>query len=50
MLLTVKERKICFQNFIRSRTEVERREKKNKLKEVKDRFRSLLDGAKLHQK
>ncbi len=50
MLLTVKERKACFQAFIRSRTEEERREKKNKLKALKERFRSLLETAKLTPK
>lgn len=50
MLLTVKERKACFQAFIRSRTEEERKERKSKLKEVKEQFRSLLEGAKLNSK
>ena len=47
VLLTVKERKSCFEAFIRSRTEEERREKKNKLKETRDQFKHLLEGAKL---
>lgn len=50
LLLTVKERKACFEAFIRSRTEEERKEKKNKIKEVKTQFRSLLEQAKLHPK
>ena len=50
MLLTVKERKGCFQAFIRSRTEEERREKKNKLKAMKEQFQSLLESAKLTPK
>ena len=50
LLLTQKERKACFQAFIRSRTEEERRERKNQLKEMKEKFRSLLEGAKLHSK
>lgn len=50
MLLTVKERKTCFEAFIRSRTEEERRERKSKLKEARDSFKSLLEGAKLHPK
>ena len=50
MLLTVKERKACFEAFIRSRTEEERKERKNKLKETKEQFRSLLEGAKLSPK
>ena len=50
MLLTAKERKACFQSFIRSRTEEERREKKNKLKAMREQFRSLLETAKLTPK
>jgi transcription elongation regulator 1 len=50
VLLTVKERKACFQAFIRSRTEEERRERKTKLKEMKEQFRSLLESAKLTAK
>ncbi len=50
LLLNVKERKVCFESFIRSRTEEERREKKNKLKETRDQFKQLLETAKLHAK
>lgn len=50
VLLAVKERKVCFEAFIRSRTEEERRERKNKLKETRDQFRHVLEGAKLHPK
>ncbi len=50
LLLNVKERKVCFESFIRSRTEEERREKKNKLKETRDQFKLLLETAKLHAK
>lgn len=49
-LLTQKERKACFQAFIRSRTEEERREKRNQLKEMKEQFRSLLEEARLNPK
>ena len=50
MLLSTKERKTCFEAFIRSRAEEERKEKKSKLKEKKDEFRKLLEEAKLHPK
>ena len=50
LLLSVKERKVCFEAFIRSRTEEERKEKKNKLKETRDQFGQLLEAAKLHPK
>ena len=50
MLLNTKERKTCFEQFIRSRAEEERREKKTKLKEKKDDFRRLLEDAKLTPK
>ena len=50
MLLSTRERKACFEAFVRSRAEDERREKKTKLKEKREVFRSLLEGAKLHPK
>lgn len=50
LLLTVKERKSCFEAFIRSRTEEERKERKSLLKETRDQFKLLLEGAKLHLK
>lgn len=50
MLLNTKERKSCFEAFIRSRAEEERREKKTKLKEKKDDFKKLLEEAKLTPK
>jgi len=48
MLLNTKERKACFESFIRSRAEEERKEKKTKLKEKRDQFRALLEESKLH--
>jgi len=48
MLLNTKERKVCFEAFIRSRAEEERKEKKSKLKEKKDQFRALLEESRLH--
>ncbi len=50
MLLNTKERKSCFEAFIRSRAEEERKEKKSKLKEKRDQFHKLLEEAKLSQK
>ena len=50
MLLNTKERKTCFEVFIRSRAEEERKERKTKLKEKKDDFRKLLEEAKLNPK
>lgn len=50
MLLSAKERKSCFEEFIRSRAEEERREKRSKLKAKRDEFRKLLEDAKLHPK
>ena len=49
-LLNVKERKSCFEEYIISRAEEERRERKNKLKEKREKFRLLLEEAKLHSK
>lgn len=49
-LLNVKERKACFEEYIMSRAEEERRERKSKLKERRDKFHSLLEEAKLHPK
>ena len=49
-LLAAKERRTAFEEFIRDRADEEMREKKNKLKEVKDNFRKLLDSAKLTQR
>ena len=48
MLLNTKEQKVCFEAFIRSRAEEERKEKKSKLKEKKDQFWALLDESRLH--
>ena len=50
LLLTQKERKASFHAFIRSRTEEERKERRSQLKEMKEKFRSLLEGARLHPK
>ena len=50
LLLSTKERRAAFEDFIRERADEERREKKSKLKEVKEGFRMLLAEAKLTPK
>jgi transcription elongation regulator 1 len=50
LLLTSKERKQVFEQYVKERAEEERREKRNRLKEKKDQFRTLMDEAKLHGK
>ncbi len=50
LLLTVKERKACFESFICSRAEIERKERKSKLKEKREQYKELLEAAKLHSK
>ena len=50
LLLTSKERKQVFEQYVKERAEEERREKRNKLKEKKDQFRQLLEDAKLSSK
>jgi transcription elongation regulator 1 len=50
MLLSSKERKSCFEEFIRSRAEEERKERRSKLKARRDEFRKLLEDSKLHPK
>lgn len=49
-LLNVKERKACFEEYIVYRAEDERKERKSKLQEKREKFRSLLEDAKLHSK
>lgn len=50
LLLTSKERKQVFEQYVKERAEEERREKHRKLREKKDSFRQLLEEAKLHGK
>jgi len=50
LLLTSKERKQVFEQYVKERAEEERREKRNKLKERKDQFRQLLEEAHLTSK
>ena len=49
-LLLPKERKTAFDEFILTRTEEEMKEKKQKLKERKELFQSLLKEAKITKK
>lgn len=50
LLLTSKERKQIFEQFVKERADEERREKKNKLREKKDKYIQLLEEAKLNSK
>jgi len=50
LLLTSKERKQVFEQYVKERAEEERREKRNKLKEKKEQFKQLLDEAHLTSK
>ncbi|XP_050398330.1 transcription elongation regulator 1 [Patella vulgata] len=50
LLLTSKERKQVFEQYVKERAEEERREKHRKLREKKDAFRQLMEESKLHGK
>ncbi|EAT36150.1 AAEL011733-PA [Aedes aegypti] len=50
LLLTSKERKQVFEKYVKDRAEEERKEKKNKMKQKREEFRSLLEAANLHPK
>lgn len=50
LLLASKERKQTFESYVKERAEEERREKKNKLKERKEKFNELLEEASLNSK
>uniref|UniRef100_UPI00358FB158 transcription elongation regulator 1-like isoform X2 n=1 Tax=Myxine glutinosa TaxID=7769 RepID=UPI00358FB158 len=47
LLLTPKERKQAFEDFVKIRAEEERKEKRNKLQQIKDDFKKLLEDSKL---
>ncbi|XP_051945143.1 transcription elongation regulator 1-like isoform X3 [Xyrauchen texanus] len=47
LLLNPKERKQVFDQYVKTRAEEERKEKKNKIMQVKDDFRKMMDDAKL---
>uniref|UniRef100_A0A8C1W3H3 Transcription elongation regulator 1 n=1 Tax=Cyprinus carpio TaxID=7962 RepID=A0A8C1W3H3_CYPCA len=48
LLLNPKERKQVFDQYVKTRAEEERKEKKNKLMQAKDDFRKMMEDAKLH--
>uniref|UniRef100_A0A915KH10 Transcription elongation regulator 1 n=1 Tax=Romanomermis culicivorax TaxID=13658 RepID=A0A915KH10_ROMCU len=50
LLLTSKERKSVFEQYVKDRAEEERAERKKKMKEAKENFRRLLEDADLHGK
>lgn len=50
LLLTSRERKQVFEQYVKERAEEERREKNRKIKERKESFRQLLEESKLHGK
>lgn len=50
LLLSCEERKQAFEAYVRERADEERREKKNKMREKKDKFNELLAGANLTSK
>uniref|UniRef100_A0A671VM59 Transcription elongation regulator 1 n=1 Tax=Sparus aurata TaxID=8175 RepID=A0A671VM59_SPAAU len=47
LLLNPKERKQVFDQYVKTRAEEERKEKKNKLMQAKDEFRRMMEDAKL---
>ncbi|CAG5872500.1 unnamed protein product [Menidia menidia] len=47
LLLNPKERKQVFDQYVKTRAEEERKEKKNKLMQAKDEFRRMMEEAKL---
>nr|XP_055033966.1 transcription elongation regulator 1a isoform X1 [Misgurnus anguillicaudatus] len=48
LLLNPKERKQVFDQYVKTRAEEERKEKKNKIMQVKDDFRKMMEEAKLN--
>ncbi|XP_037543838.1 transcription elongation regulator 1 isoform X2 [Nematolebias whitei] len=50
LLLNPKERKQVFDQYVKTRAEEERKEKKNKLMQAKDDFRRMMEEAKLSPK
>ena len=50
LLLTPRERKHEFENFIKTRADEERKEKATKVKQSKDDFKALMQEAKLTPK
>ncbi|XP_026090077.1 transcription elongation regulator 1-like [Carassius auratus] len=50
LLLNPRERKQVFDQYVKTRAEEERKEKKNKLMQAKDDFRKMMEDAKLHMR
>lgn len=50
LLLTSRERKQCFEKYVKVRAEEEHREMRKKLRQKRDDFRTLLETANLHGK
>lgn len=50
LLLTSRERKQVFEKYVKERAEEERREKRNKMRQKREDFRSLMESANLHGK
>lgn len=50
LLLTSRERKQVFEKYVKERAEEERREKRNKMRQKREDFRSLMESAYLHGK
>ncbi|XP_043076684.1 transcription elongation regulator 1 [Puntigrus tetrazona] len=50
LLLNPKERKQVFDQYVKTRAEEERKEKKNKLMQAKDDFRKMMEDARLHNR
>lgn len=50
LLLASRERKQVFEKYVKDRAEEERREKRNKIKQKRDDFRTLMEQANLHGK
>ncbi|TRY91116.1 hypothetical protein DNTS_020408 [Danionella cerebrum] len=50
LLLNTKERKQVFEQYVKMRAEEERKEKKNKIMQVKEEFRKMMEEAKLSAK
>ncbi|GFO13671.1 transcription elongation regulator 1, partial [Plakobranchus ocellatus] len=50
LLLTSRERKQVFEQYVKERAEEERREKHRRIKEKKEAFRQLMEDSKLHGK
>ncbi|XP_077052122.1 transcription elongation regulator 1 isoform X2 [Siphateles boraxobius] len=48
LLLNPKERKQVFDQYVKTRAEEERKEKKNKLMQAKDDFRKMMEDARFH--